>query len=142
MDTIDNLEENSALIADFLGWEKTTFGYMVPNTYTLPEVMDTGKTEFSTKWMQFHTSWDWLMPVIIKISNTVYEEYNQDTGIEKIIIKDRAYPRTFGMINQQGLYMFRFNRMACFESETLIQAAYNACVDFIKMTIIWTSETK
>jgi hypothetical protein len=35
-------------------------------------------------------------------------------------------------MTNEGKYMFRFNRQILFEADTLIQAAYESCVDFIK----------
>jgi len=125
------ITEGSALIADFMGWEKTKSGnHMIPNLYPFTGY-STGETETESDKMNFHDRWDWLMPVIEKISQYVYDEQEEDNGIEKRMIKHRAYPTTFGMISHEGKFMFRFNRQQLFESDFLIDAAFAACVDFI-----------
>lgn len=86
----------------------------------------------------YSKSWSSLMPVIQKISLFVYEEQVEDNGLDVRIIKDRAYPRTFGMISIEGKHLFRFNRMPLHESDKLIDAAYSPCVEFIE----WANENK
>lgn len=71
--------------------------------------------------LKYHSSWDWLMPVIIKISQI-------DSGDSE----ECAYPRTFGMFSQTGQVMVRLNGFALFRADTLIEAAYLAVVDFIE----------
>lgn len=69
--------------------------------------------------LQYNSSWDWLMPVIEKISEIKYEDGST------------MYPRTFGMINQEaGKVLFRFNRMGLYEGRTLIEAAFLATSDY------------
>jgi hypothetical protein len=71
--------------------------------------------------LKYHSSWEWLMPVIEKISRFRFED------------GDTAFPITFGMINREdGDFMFRFNRHLLFQDEKLIVAAHKAVVDFIK----------
>lgn len=73
----------------------------------------------------FDSSYDALMPVLEKICRLRISD-----GIEFI---DYAYPRTFGMINQDtGQIMVRLNGHALFEADTLIEATYLAIIDFIK----------
>lgn len=82
---------------------------------------------------QYATSWDWLMPVVEKISNHIYDSQDDENWIEgKFTIHHRAYPITFGMISQEGKPMFRFNRQCLFAYDSLIESCYHACVDFIK----------
>lgn len=120
----------SALIADFLGWEKSQKlnTYRVPNLYPIFNINDeenTGWIEEKVSKLEFHTRWDWVMPVVEKISKTKIGD-----GIKTV---DYAYPRTFGMINDEtGNLMVRFNSFQVFESEKLIDATYLAVVDFLK----------
>lgn len=81
---------------------------------------------------EYHSSWEWLMPVIEKIGTHHYPDYwsgnkPEDAGEWD----DCPYPRTFGMRDKEGNYMFRFNAQPVFSAPTLIEAAYNAVVDFI-----------
>ena len=70
------------------------------------------------------SSWNKLMPVIEKISRDKFEDDPDGDG---------CYPRTFGMINlETDNPMFRFNRYPVFEADTLIEAAFNAVVDYLK----------
>lgn len=82
--------------------------------------------------MKFHSSWDWLMPVIEKIAQHTYESYNESNGYKDIIVHDRAYPRTFGMIDNEGKWMVRINRQHLEQENTLIEAAYKSVIEFIK----------
>lgn len=123
------ITEGSALLAEFMGYEIHR-GYNLYNHNI--DVARRGLGVFHlTGDLQYYKSWDWLMPVIIKITGHIYEEFEENTGLEIRTIKDRAYPRTFGMVSQEGKYMFRFNRQILFEADTLIEAAFFACVDFV-----------
>lgn len=73
----------------------------------------------------YQSSWDYLMPVVEKISLHTYED------------GEPAYPRTFGMPFTDGLIdskpsiMVRFNRQQVFHGETLIEATYAAVIAFL-----------
>lgn len=114
--------KNNNLIAEFMGYINTTPTDKDFNIYQHPQ----NKKMIETMSMQYHTSWDWLMPVIEKISNYKYEDF------------DTAYPRTFGMIGEKGIPMFRFNRHHLFQEKTLIESAHMACIEFIK----WYNQNK
>ena len=62
--------ENNKLIAKFMEYNQTTTG----DAYIIPDKIRNDDTPDATDiWipqnMRFHYSWDWLMPVIAKISN-------------------------------------------------------------------------
>lgn len=67
------------------------------------------------------------MPVVEKITKHEY-----DNG------EDTAYLRTFGMLSDTKKPMVRFNRCTVYEGTTLIEATYQAVIDFIK----WYNTTK
>lgn len=75
--------------------------------------------------LSYHESWDWLMPVIEKISRIQYTEPTDS-------VQNTAYPRTFGILSEEGQFMFRFNRYGLHKADTFIEAAYNAVVEFIQ----------
>jgi len=68
----------------------------------------------------YENSWDLLMPIIEKICKEKFE----DGEVIKL--------RTFGVINDEGFFMVRFDRHPLFYSESLIQASYGAVVDFLR----------
>lgn len=84
--------------------------------------------------LQYHSSWEWLMPIVEKISNIHYPDYftNCPESHEREPYEDCAYPRTFGMRDKEGNYMFRFNANVLHSAKTLINAVWLACVEFIK----------
>lgn len=76
--------------------------------------------------------WSDLMPVVEKITRHVYDEEEVCDGLGgKRIAKYTAYLRTFGMLSSEGKQMVRFNRSPLFEADTLIDATYQAVVDWI-----------
>lgn len=91
-----------------------------------------GKNADKNGLIPYHKSWDWLMPVVEKISLHVYEEYTDHNGYKEVPIKCYAYPRTFAMPDYNGEFMVRFNRCVLFQNKSLINATYEAVVDFIK----------
>lgn len=74
--------------------------------------------------LEYANSWDWLMPVVEKITLI-------STGDD-----DFFYPRTFGMRDAEGNYMFRFNRMPLYTAKSFIEATHAAVVDFIVTRLI------
>lgn len=123
------MKTDNEIIAEFMGakWRKT-YGPLTGAEYI--EVQNS-----SAKYLiaQYDYSWDWLMPVVEKITNHVYDEEEVDDGFGgKRIAKYTAYLRTFGMLSSEGKQMVRFNRSPIFEADTLIDATYQAVVDWIK----------
>jgi hypothetical protein len=73
--TMKTLEEKNRMIAEFMGMQKTELGW-----YDNDEVLKLPNTSDNTfDDLLFHSSWDWLMPVIqeiklsIEISDRFYE---------------------------------------------------------------------
>ena len=128
--------EGNKLIAEFMGaiWRKDDYG-LFGYSYS-----DVGKapTEHSGYWwdvkaLQYHTSWDWLMPVVEKISNIHYPDYWNGRQPDDVGEWDNcAYPRTFGMRDKEGNYMVRFNANVLYSAKTLIEATWLAVIEFIK----------
>lgn len=131
----------SALIAEFMGIKEiqstyNSYGKECPFWYTRYLTYRTGSYGEPNKSFdqfledaKFKTSWDWLMPVLEKIVKTPIGD-----GIEYV-----KYPnlRTFGMINENtGNVMVRINGSQVFESTQLIEATYDAVIDFLKW---WSS---
>lgn len=70
---------------------------------------------------KFNNSWDWIMPVIEKI-----------VSVEKFEDGENIKLRTFGAINEEGLFMVRFDRHSLFQSKDFFQASFDAIVDFLR----------
>ena len=72
-------EQKNRMIAEFMGVNKNNNG-----TYELPQFgrLNLGgefKTEFNDTQMRYHTSWDWLMPVVKEcFSKIEIFEYDSD----------------------------------------------------------------
>lgn len=83
--------------------------------------------------MEYHSSWDWLMPVVEKISEYRYPEYFKHfpDSHERDPFEDCAYPRTFGMRDKEGNYMVRLNANTLITAPTLKEAVWLAVIDFI-----------
>lgn len=104
-------ESSNKLIAEFMGMKQGIIvdglGFYHPNE------------------LEYHTSWDWLMPVIEKIASMSLKYRNVDEYFN-------PFPQTFGMKNKEGLSMFRFHVGFLHCNETLIGAAYSAVVEFLE----------
>jgi len=114
--------EGNKIIGQFMGWKYSKSGKTArrvdnDSAYRLSDI-------------HYDSSWDWLMPVVEKISRIEFDrKYDEDQ--EKWIIWTH-HPVTFGMLNDKGQSMVRFYCSGLFEADTLIEAAYLAVVDFIK----------
>lgn len=80
--------DGNILIADFMGWQSywlhggkkgntvcpsmdRLYGYILPKGLTQKTMND--EPFENVEYLRFHTSWDWLMPVVEKIKNTLSE---------------------------------------------------------------------
>lgn len=113
-------EEKNRLIAEFMSvntnpngtFELPQFGTIRPNGYF--------QTEFNYEQLKFHTSWDWLMPVVDKIEDMRDENngclFNVSTIQTWTEIIDCRTSDTIA----EG------------DAETKIQSVFDAVVEFIK----------
>jgi hypothetical protein len=65
-----NTTENNKLIAEFMGLR---YGRSSVRTYVIEN-----NIEVLTKDLKYHTSWDWLMPVVEAIDHLEYESERLD----------------------------------------------------------------
>lgn len=129
------IEEGNKLIAEFMGFKWKSFNGAY-NIFKVPEAEELKYQAMSLggNKMPYYSSWDWLMPVVEKISRIEFERrYDEDA--EKWVIWTHR-PVTFGMLDERGRPMVRFYCNTLHFGDTLIQAAWNAVVDFIK----WNNE--
>lgn len=119
------IDQKRATIAKYMGLEQ---GQMEHYPYLATFLKD--GYWISTRKLKYDTLWEWLMPVIIKISKTPLLEAD---GTPCTDPQDVSYPYTFGMPTDDGKrVMFRFKAFACYEGETLIEAAFEAVYEFIE----------
>jgi hypothetical protein len=109
----------SALIAQYLGFKEDE---RYPTLWIIKDqINQNGNNHFWEGNLKYNESWDWLMPVIEKITKEVFPE------------GDILHIRTFGLVNPDtGNYMFRFHRYSLFEAPNLIDAAFEAVGEFLR----------
>ena len=62
--------EDNKLIAEFMGWDVKSLTNIPPNLHLSNLEIDNGDVIE----LQYHTSWDWLMPVIEKIMDISFQD--------------------------------------------------------------------
>jgi hypothetical protein len=137
------IQEGNKLIAEFMGFEEKDAEINVPHPAGSGLIRtcyvdgykywryaeDENKNETT---IHYHTSWDWLMPVLLKISDIHYPDYWNGRQPDDVGEWDNcAYPRTFGMRDKDGNYMVRLNANVLFSAPTLIEATWLAVTNFI-----------
>lgn len=76
--TQEEIIESNRLIAEFMGAEIKDIGdgqdgYHFPNPVPTEFNVSGWRNKTATKYLYYHTSWDWLMPVYRKIKNYLNE---------------------------------------------------------------------
>lgn len=111
----------SALIAQYLGFKQDE---KYPTLWIIKDqINQNGNNHFWEGNLKYNESWDWLMPVVEKICAE-----NYDDG-------ENVYLRTFGMIDDNGYFMVRFNRNNFFAENSLIEATFKAVVDYLRTRV-------
>lgn len=77
--TEQNIIENNKLIAEFIGRKGKVNKYL----YTFKEIPEPRNIWFTPQTAKFHSSWDWLMPVVEKIESLEIQPF-----LSKINISD------------------------------------------------------
>lgn len=113
-----SIEQQNRMIADFMGAELHGDDWHIEG-----RDMTVNNKKFPQS-LRYHVSWDWLMPVVVKISHTPL------IGAEDH--KDVCYPITFNMPTEDGKVMVRLCGFQLHTADTLIEATYAAVVDFIQ----------
>jgi hypothetical protein len=115
------IEQMNEAICKFMGgYRKIERPDYHINVYKGPD-----EIEWETgKYLKYHSSFDWLMEVIIKISKLPLLNWDNTPCTDP---QDVCYPRTFGMPTEDGKnVMVRFNGFSLHTAPTLIQAAHMA----------------
>ena len=111
--------EGNKLIAEFMGWEKSPY----PNT---PDKLyrDDDKNEkqlsIHVSQLLYHSSWDWLMPVVDKIGNKIIKYNLTPNNVIFRVEEDDSFDV---VVKTNG---------------NLLNATWEACVQFIQ----WYNENK
>lgn len=121
------ISEKNEVIALFDGYNVMQGWSEPPNKFYIKNGEDHGVRYNSFK---YHTSWDWLMPVIEKISKIPLLNHDNTPCADP---QDTCYPRTFGMPTTNGTHvMFRFNDFRTHTADTVIKAAHQAVYEIAK----------
>lgn len=100
---------------------------------------DSHRTRQHISTLKYHEDWNALMRVLEKISDCHYPNYHGKDKVEDYSpYDDCAYPRTFGMRDDNGYYMVRINASALFISKSWKKATWLAVIDFIQ----WYNQNK
>jgi len=116
-----NTTDNNKLIAEFMGCVEN------PNNGVWNTVCPFEGKGHHPETMKYHTSWDWLMPVVEKIEED--ERYNVDILQYGTIISSNT--------KEQG-YLEIVNNVADISFDRKIDHTYQAVVEFIK----WYNQNK
>jgi hypothetical protein len=112
--------ESNRMIAEFMDLIPIKSGTKSMGNIAPPEIPEA--------LLKYESSWDALMPVIEKISKIPL--IDGDKPCTDPI--DTCYPITFNMPTPDGEVMFRFKGGFLSRASTLIEAAYNAVVEFLQ----------
>lgn len=106
--------EGNKLIAEFMGAKLKTY-----NLSNLPYYQMKDKTHWMPERLVYHSSWDWLMPVVEKIRNDHFVNIEMYGAFVCVwITKDKDLPKT-----HQKIYS---------EHTDAIMATYGAVIQFIQ----------
>lgn len=130
-------EEGNKLIAEFAGWVRVYPGTAPKDNRRMAQFEGPNGGYWASNisdgigahvWPSFHSSWDFLMPVVEKISRL---EFERRFDGEKWVVWTH-HPITFGMLDESGRPMVRFYCGGLHTGDTLIEAAWLAVVGFIE----------
>lgn len=118
----EEIETGNKLIIDFLNWKIYTYNgpYMTfkcykVNSYPDIYIPESGILPANPSNLKFHSSWDWLMPVVEKIENL--EDYIIEISYKQCIIK--SYEKNMEIITSRYL-------------DSKIEAVWASVVEFIR----------
>jgi len=125
--TTEEILQGNKLIAEFMGakYDKDTSFCMHPNDLWLPihGVVNYKTTESgSGKTLHYHSSWDWLMPVVEKIESMLHDDI-----VITIEYKDCLIPVVAGTFKTDNDGFDIHIKGA----ESKINAVYQAVIEFI-----------
>jgi hypothetical protein len=108
-------QENNRLIAEFMGYEII----YRPNSNGFIEISDTELCDVDD--LEYHKSWDWLMPVVDKIESD-----------ERFDVNILQYGTIISSNTKERGYIEIVNNVANISFDSKIDHTYQAVVEFIK----------
>ena len=107
--------EGNKLIAEFMGIKQNDFGHWINKNHLLGSQSKLFDFE-----LKYHSSWDWLMPVVEKIENDLQDSFNVD-----IINKNQCE-----IVRNGNEFICGYGFETIYHSK--IKAVYYSVVEFIK----------
>lgn len=124
MSTEPTTEMMNEAICEFMGGHR-----MVSGTIHVYKGPDEIEWETGT-YLKYHTAWDWLMPVVEKISKIPLLNHDNTPCSDP---RDVCHPITFAMPTEDGKQlMFRFKGFGLCIADTLIKAVHEGCYEVVK----------
>ena len=118
--------EDNKLIAEFMGlsepYELPQHGTIRPNGHF--------KTEFTKEQLRYHSSWDWLMPVVEKIESLNMELLDDISYVVVSFDVSITYGDCMITDDKDGTFVSFMNHSI--DSNNKLGATYGAVVEFIK----------
>jgi hypothetical protein len=87
-----------------------------------------GNIDYSNCHGFYNSSWNWLMPVVEKISLIPLLNHDNTPCTEP---SDTCHPYTFNMADEDGNRMVRLKGFQLQKAKTLMEATFLAVVDFV-----------
>lgn len=125
--TDKEIQKGNKLIAEFMGWEKGATEEMYDFPENFSSFLVDEYHEILPKSMKFHSSWNWLMPVVDKIEDLPYTNvYTGKTYLGEFHIE--ITHETPGYKHNQ------VNKVVFVKDKNLskLQSYYKAVIEFIK----------
>lgn len=114
-------KKNDELIAGFLGWERySNNSFKCPNIYPIENSTVYGWTTFTADQLEFSKRWDWLMPVVEKITEIFDKNFPPgEEFVKRILAHEEPFEKEY--MEVVGLPI-----------GTPIKEVYDAVVTFIR----------
>ena len=144
METTQQTIENNKLIAEFMGYDADKAEVTIPKfkrliAFKSQSIKSTTiacfeSSIFKFNELQFHSSWEWLMPVVEKI------EQNKSYFKKELQLKITKYSVSWQTIANEEVILSPnvFHKYGTYAGIEKLQAVYNSVIDFIN----WHNKTK
>lgn len=130
---MENVVENNESIALFVDFEKTKGAdlYISPEGYEWERFLDIENYILPIQFL-FHSSWEWLMPVVEKIGDLILVGKDGEPISYRVTMYDRICKIEYSSITYGWTLLFERH------GNTLLEATYNTAVKFIE----WYNENE